>query len=74
MAVIQDDAVTAGKKGEVLAEWIIDKDSTASVALDADAQTMYRMLEGGFGRLQIKHLTTGVSRLTSGLFIKDLLN
>lgn len=59
--------------GTVVNTRVIERNTTAGVAVDPGSATLYRMLEGGFGNLEISNLITGHTRKTVGLYIKDIL-
>jgi hypothetical protein len=60
--------------GAVIHQATIDKASSAGAAIDPNTAVLYRMLEGGFGHLEITNLLSGQTRQSQGLYIKDILN
>ena len=52
----------------------VDSQTTSGMAIDPIGITAYRMLEGGFGDLQTIDMVTGETRITTGLYLKDILN
>lgn len=46
---------------------------SAGIAIEPQGFQLYRMIEGGFGRLEIVNLVTGEQRSNIGLFIQDIL-
>jgi len=62
------------RTGEIVNSLSFNKNATASIAIDSDSTLLYRMLEGGFGNLEITNLVNGDSRLVEGLYIKGILD
>ena len=59
---------------EIINSTTIDKQTSSGIAIDPVTVTAYRMLEGGFGNLQVINLITGETSTTVGLYLKDILN
>jgi len=60
--------------GEVINRVNIDGIASAGVVIDPSTQTLYRMLEGAFGTMEIINLVTGEQRRREGLFLEGILN
>jgi hypothetical protein len=60
--------------GVLINQATIDKENSSGVAIDSDTAMAYRMIEGGFGHLEVTNLLTGETRKTLGLYIRDILN
>jgi hypothetical protein len=62
------------QSGTLINQASIDKQTSSGVAIDPNTAMAYRMIEGGFGHLEITNLLTGDSRKTLGLYIRDILD
>ena len=60
--------------GDIINRVSIDGIASAGVVVDPSTQTLYRMLEGAFGTLEIINLVTGEQRINEGLYLHGILN